>query len=184
MSKGTGLGMVFGLALLAVLVLGGYLLLELVGEAFSSLDPQTRTLAAIGTVVALVSAVIVAEGARARGGTDKGLPAQRALVYERLLTVCRDQIRLRGARPQKAAESAEVESSLALHGSAAVISAYLELRSTDGNDGEGATRADLLKRLVVAMRRDLGRQELITKENELLELIAEADDADARALHE
>jgi hypothetical protein len=182
MNRSSAFGTAFGLALLAALVVGGYLLLEYVGGVFTSLEPETRTLAAIGSVVALLSAIIVAEGLKARGVPDR--QAEKVLIYERLLAVCCERWHRSGsARAHEAGEFVEIERSLALQGSSGVVSSYLKLRRASGDDAPDALQADLLKRLVAEMRRDLGSRDLITKEGEILELLTRPDVRSEGALH-
>ena len=60
------LGLVFGLALLAALLAGGYFLFRYVADGFATLEPTVATLTAIASVVALLCATIVANGLKAR----------------------------------------------------------------------------------------------------------------------
>lgn len=161
--RGTFLGTAFGLALLIALVAGAYLLLKYVGNVFAALPPQVETLAVITSVVALLCAVIIAEGLKARpNGTQAIAVAQRIATYERLL--------LCWSRNGQAGELLQLEQALALHGSSKVISAYLKLRRAAKHDAGAA--APLLNALVVEMRGDLGRTELIRKEDDLSELLS------------
>jgi hypothetical protein len=158
--SGTFLGTVFGLALLAALLAGAYLLLKYVGHVFASLESQTETLTAIASVVALLCAVIVAEGLKARGAGEVQAvaAAQRIATYEQLLSLWS-----RGGQP---VERTRLEGMLALHGSAKVISAYVEFRSAAANEA-----APLLHALVVEMRKDAGRSDLIRKDDDLPALL-------------
>ena len=70
--SGTLLGTVFGLGLLAAILAGVYLLLKYVVHVFASLEPQTESLAAIASAVALLCAVIIAEGLKARSRRAPG----------------------------------------------------------------------------------------------------------------
>ena len=171
---GTIFGTTFGLALLVAILAGGYVLIEYVGGVFSSLGPQTRTLAAIGSVVVLLAAVIIAEGLKVGGTRDPQAVAQKAATYERLLTLCCEQ------RHRPEAAEGVTERALVLHGSAKVISAYVSLRRATLDNAPNESQVALLKSLVAEMRRDLGRQDLIRKESDLLELLTQpAGDEDA-----
>src|SRR5215468_9758755 len=175
MSRSTAFGTAFGLALLAALAVGGYLLLEYVGGAFTSLDPPLRTLAAIGSVVVLLSAVIVGEGLKARGARDPQAHASKILCYEGVLAACCEQSQRPRADAQGQPELAETERALSLHGGSRVISAYLNLRRATHDDAAQEIRAGLVKRVIAEMRHDLGSRDLITKESDLLELLIETD---------
>jgi hypothetical protein len=159
--SGTFLGTVLGLALLAAILAGAYLLLKYVGHVFASLEPQTESLAAIASVVALLCAVIVAEGlkARAAGELQAVAAAQRIATYEQLLLLCTE-----GMQP---AERARLERKLTLHGSAKVISAYLKFRRAAVGEAGG-----LLQALAVEMRKDAGRSDLIRNDDELRDLLS------------
>ena len=68
--KNTFLEILFGLVLLLTLLAGAYFLFKYVAKVFATLDPQVETLPAIATVVAVLCAVVVAEGLKARRQTD------------------------------------------------------------------------------------------------------------------
>lgn len=193
MSRGTVFGTALGLALLAALAVGGYLLLDYVGGVFTSLDPPIRTLAAIGSVVVLLSAVIIGEGLKARGASAGRSAAERVATYEQLLAACCEPRHLSGSADANGArELGEIERSLSLHGSPRVISRYLALRRSRHDHAPDTMRATLLRAMVREMRRDLGSGDLIGKESDLLELLAEPGRAplgahrrtEERAVHE
>src|SRR5258705_13071055 len=95
--KSNSVATIFGLALLLVLAAGVYFLFKYVTGVFSSLDPQVETLAWIGSIVALLCAVIIAEGLKARAQQEQSIaPAEKAKVYERLLALCCDQLKAPG----------------------------------------------------------------------------------------
>jgi hypothetical protein len=170
---GTVLGSVFGLALLLALVAGGYYLFQYVVSVFAGLDPQVETPAAIATVVALLCAVIIAEGARARGqGVERAREiAERTDTYGRLLCLCGQVGRSseRGDRLAADEELVRLEHILALQGSAKVISAYVKFR----NHAEtGTADSTLLNNLLVEMRKDLGRTERIRDQSDFLNLLS------------
>lgn len=173
---GTFLGTVFGLAMLFALLAGGYFLFKYVVSMFGTLEPQVETLAAIASVVALLCAVIIAEGLKARGQKESYSIAtvERAKIYERLLFLCCEQLKTPGDGDVRAADAelGKIEHLLALHGSAKVISAYVRLRRMEIQDGKSSDAAPaLVNNLLTEMRGDLGRTDFIRKESDLLALL-------------
>jgi hypothetical protein len=169
-------GTFLGLALLLLLLGGGYLLFKYVAGVFSTLEPQVETLAAIASVVALLCAVIIAEGLKARTQGEDGpiTAAEKARAYERLLFQCCEQLRGEGNAESQTTdvEIARIEQFLALHGSAKVIAAYVDLRRVAKEEGQtGDATSSLLNRLLVEMRADLGRSGVIRSDNDLLDLL-------------
>lgn len=173
---GTALGTVFGLALLLALLAGGYFLFEYVVSVFAALEPQARTLVAIGSVVVLLSAVIIAEGLKARGQNGRQAAAEKTATYERLLSFCCERLK-RPENPEVRAadeELVKIERLLVLQGSTKVITAYVKLKRLAKQGGTPSeTELALLNALVMEMRSDLGRPEFIRKQNDLLELLTE-----------
>ncbi len=172
----TFLGAVFGLALLLAFLAGGYFLFKYIASVFATLEPQVETLAAIASVVAVLCAVIVAEGLKARSQKDQYsiATAEKAKLYERLLFLCCEQLKRKGNGDEWAADTelVKIEQLLALHGSAKVIAAYNNLRRLSKQDGPpGDTEPVLLSKLLMEMRGDLGRTEFMRKENDLLDLL-------------
>jgi hypothetical protein len=172
-SGSTAIGTAFGLVLMFALLAGAYFLFKYVVGVFATLDPQVETLAAIATVVALLCAVIIAEGLKARTQQEQSIaPTEKAKVYERLLALRRDQLKAPGNTDDPPADT-ELELALALHGGAKVISAYNEFRRSAKQDGmAGDAAAALLNKLVSAMRADLGRGGVIPGNADLLELLS------------
>ena len=172
----TFIGMIFGLALLVVFLAGGYFLFKYIASVFATLEPQVETLAAIASVVAVLCAVIIAEGLKARGQNEHHSIAtsEKAKIYERLLFLCCEQLKRHGNRDEPAADAelVKLEQLLALHGSVKIITAYDKLRRLAKRAGKpGDTAPALLSKLLMEMRGDLGRTEFIRKENDLLDLL-------------
>jgi len=164
---GTFLGVILGLALLAALLAGGYALFSYVVNLFDVLGPQLEPIVAIASIVALLCAVIIAGGLRARL-TNDGAVVQKSNVYERLVLLYAD--RLMGAEGKMdEQELVKLEQLLALYGSPKVIDVYMELRRA-GQHAEKEAMG-LLNKLVMAMRADLGRRDLSVKERDLLDLL-------------
>jgi hypothetical protein len=114
---GMFLGSLLGVAVLLALA-SAYSLFNYVVNVFASLEPQTATLAAIASTFALLCAVILAEGlkARAQRSGESTETAEKSETYERLLCQCIE--RLKEARPEERsaldAELAKIEYCLAL----------------------------------------------------------------------
>jgi hypothetical protein len=175
-TPGTGLRTVFGLALLFALLAVAYFLLKYVVGVFAGLGADVGTIAAIASVVAILCAAILAEGLKARGRTDQPAVtvAEKAAVYERLLSLCCGRLARQGSSdgPAPDAELAKLERLLALHGSTKVISAYVRLRLLAKEEGRAVDAGEaLLKTLAMEMRSDLGRGDSLRKPDELLELL-------------
>jgi hypothetical protein len=157
-----------GFAVLAGLLAGAYFLYRYVTGVFATLDPQIEVVLAVASIVALLCAVIISEGLKARGRNDPYsiVAGEPAKTYERLLLLCCERLREQGhdARQVTEAEMSKAEQLLALHGSAKAASAYLEVRRVlnEGKTGEGSAA---LSKLLAQMRKDLGR-----------DLMANADD--------
>jgi hypothetical protein len=176
--KSTILATFFGFALLVALATGGYFVFKYVVDVFATLDPPFASLAAIASVVALLCAAIIAGGLRERGRTENCPLAmmQRAKLYERLLTLCCEQVKGReDGNPQRTMTNLpEIERALALHGSAKVVAAYnnfRRLRRQDGQPAEAITA--MLSKLVAEIRKDLGRTDLMRDDKDLHELLSE-----------
>jgi len=172
----TFLGIVFGLALLAALLAGGYFLFRYVVDLFATLEPTVATLTAIASVVALLCAIIVAGGLKTRGQQDQrvGTRVEKTRLYEQLLSFCGEQLQGQKSTEELAADSALVHlrQLLILHGSPKVITAYLDLQRQARQEGkQGDEIPALLNNLVAAMREDLGQTSLNLKENDLLDLL-------------
>jgi len=185
------MGPVFGLVLLLTLLAGGYFLVGYVDGVLAALEPPTRTLAIIGSAVGLLSAVIIAEGLKARGAKNPQAATERSAAYERLLSLyCEQSSPAETTNLEAARDLAATERKLVLQGSAEVISAYIRLKRAK-DSGEPHDSRALLEKLVAQMRKDLGRQAMIYKGGDLLYVLGRPDSgskashiAHARVTHE
>jgi len=170
----TILGMILALAVLAVALAGMYFLFRYIVDVFGTLEPQVKTLAAIASVVAVLCAVLVAGGLKARRASENET-VPKANLYEELAAFWADQLtqeKAETAAQVDASKGVRLEQHLALYGSPKVITAYLQLRRSVSETGkEGNETAGLLTKLVQAMRADLGRKEQNIKEKDILELL-------------
>ena len=176
----TFLGMVFGVALLAALLTGGYFLFKYIASVFSTLEPQFETLAAIASIVAVLCAVIVAEGLKARSQNEYQAIAavEKSKIYEPLLSLVSAQLKKQKSTDVHEAviDLSKLEQLLALHGSAKVITAYINFkRSAVKGEKSGDEAHELLKKLLVEMRMDIGRKDLSLNKNDVLDLLLKRD---------
>ena len=178
---GNILGPAIGFAVLFALLAGGWFLFKYVANVFSTLEPQVETLAAIASAVALLCAVIIAEGlkARARAEGDSSAGSEKAREYERLLLLCCEQVQERSNAAATEAELARLEKFLMLHASAKVLAAYAALRRVL-RQGEAKTASPTLVKLLIEMRNDLGRTEFIRNEDELADIMLNPPGQDSR----
>ena len=180
----TFLGIVFGIAILAALLAGGYFLFiyavdafNYMVNAFGTLEPQLKAITIIASVIALLCALIIASGlkkVRSQKESSSGKTVEKAKIYERLLAFWCEQLKKQTGGEESVAHSEliKLEQLLALHGSPKVITAYAKLRRLESSEGKPDDELpELLKKLVLEMRRDLGRMEFNLKKNDLLDLL-------------
>lgn len=166
----TFLGMIFGLALLAVFLTGGYFLFEYIASLFGTLEPQLKTVTVIATIVAFFCAAIIASGLKA--SSPNNISAEKAALYQQLLVHWSGLIKVGGEGRVADGELIALEPRLALHGSPKVITAHMKLRKSAGQEGKlGDEFRELLKKLLLEMRADIGRTELNLNKNDLLDLL-------------
>lgn len=165
---GNLLGVAIGLAIFVGLLASGYYLFNYVVSVFGTLDSQSAAITAIASVVALLCAIIVASGLRSWRGGDgaTGLVVEKARIYQQILS---GQLSDPSAEEEQAAgaELIKLEQSLALHGGAKVVAAYIELRQPAGQ----AEKADGLNKLIKEMRADLGYSSLSPSVSDRIDLL-------------
>lgn len=171
----TILGVVFGLALLVALLVGGYFLVRYVVDLFGTLEPQLATVAAIASVVALLCATIIASGLKARDHREHetGTCVEKAQLYRQLLSVSSrwDQLE-RDDDTDTEVEHLKLKQRLALWGSPGVITTYAELqRRATQEASHGDDVHPLLHQLVMEMRKDLGQTTSNIKQGDILHLL-------------
>ena len=171
-SFSTFLGVIFGLALLTVFLIGAYYLFEYVTSLFGTLQPQFKTMAIIATIVAIFCAAIVASGVKACSPNSVSDVSQN--LYQQLLMYWSKLLKGESGGEGRVAdgELVSLELRLALHGSPKVITAHMNLRKSVGQEGRlGDESRELLKKLLLEMRADIGRSELNFSKNDLLDLL-------------
>lgn len=148
---GKTFGLLFGLALIAVLGWAAWLGLESIGALFATLDAQVAKVTAIGSAVVLAAAAIVASALRKGGANSEAarIREQKLGVYQFFVECWQGE-----TLPQKLQV---LDRLLALHGGAAVIKAHLALRAIARE--KGVRHPDTLSRLgsaLLEIRRELG----------------------------
>ena len=171
----TVLGTIFGLALLAVFLMGAYFLFSYIVDLFEMLEPKIKAITAIISIVALLCAVIIARGLKAHCHKVDGLKTVEKLnAYRQLLALCSEQLKREagGEEPVQDSEPINLEQLVALQGSPKVIAAYMELQRQARREGnQGDQILALLSNLVTSMREDLGVTASNLKESDISGLL-------------
>lgn len=164
----TFIGMMFGLALLAVFLTGSYFLFEYVANLFGMLEPQLKSVVVIASFVAFLCAAIIASGLKA--SSPGSVFVERTTLYQQLLVHWSERAKGAAGAEGRTTESDLVglERQLALHGSSRVIAAHMNLRKSAE---QGDESNELLKKLLQEMRADIGRSELNLDKNAALDLL-------------
>jgi hypothetical protein len=173
---GTFFGIIFGLALLAAFAAGAYFLFQYVVGLFDLLDPQFQAITLIASVVALFCALIIADGLKGRQykAANLHMVTEKANLYERVLMYWCDPSKqpISSGELINESELVRLERQLVLHASPKVLTAYLNLRRQGLQENASDTQTiDLLSKLALEMRSDLGHLDPKLKENELLDLL-------------
>lgn len=154
-------GVVFGLALLAVLAAWGYLAFNWGLDVFGMLEPQVATITAIASMVMVFCATIVASGFKwmGRKKEEVSIRAERANLYENIMLIWGEKLMLgtKTLEPSLEEELRKQERLLTLRGSAGVLKAYLALQRQANTVGpHNPELTSFMAQLVLDMRRDLG----------------------------
>ena len=166
--------MIFGLVVLVALLTGGYFLFKYVASFLGTLELQLKTLAIIAAIVAFFCAAIIAGGCKA--GSPDSISAAREHLYQQLLAHWNELLKSAPGGEGRVAdvELIGLEQRLALHGSPKVIAAYINLRKSAVRKGKpGDESRELLKKLLLEMRADIGRTEFNFNKSDLLDLLLE-----------
>lgn len=173
-SFGVFLGTLFGLALLIGLLAGGYSLLRHAVELFARLDSPIAILTAIISAIALLCSAILASGLRSHGvgAHEAKAKADKVGIYESLLSLWAQQLAKKADFWAANDELRELERLLALRAHPKVIAAYAEFqRLSKEADSHHDNIAAGLAKLVVEMRKDLGKGTLSLNNSDILELL-------------
>ncbi|HVY04700.1 MAG TPA: hypothetical protein VHB46_01865 [Burkholderiales bacterium] len=154
-------GLVLGLALFAALAAAGYFALRILLSLFADLEPAVAKVTAVGAVVALLAAALIASAIREAGRKARaaGLLAQKAGAYVDFLAM-----EAKSAQGGQEAAVEDLERRLRLLGSAGTLRAILELRAAQAGHGSHHPQVKALRARVMAeMRRDIGADGLSTR---------------------
>jgi hypothetical protein len=164
---GKTLGLLLGLALIAAVGAGAWLALEYIGSLFASLDVQVARVTAIGSVVVLAAAAIVASAIR-RGATKTGaarIHEQKIGTYQFFVECWQDT-----ATPPHKLQA--LDRLLALYGGAAVIRSHAVLRALAREKGaRHPDAAAQIGKVLLEVRKDLGVQARDISAPELQQLV-------------
>jgi len=169
-------GILFGLALLAVLAAWGYLAFNWGLDRFGTLAPQVATITAIASMVVVLCAAIVASGFKWMGSKKEevAVRAERANLYENILLMWGEKLTV-GRKTLESSQEEELrklERLLTLRGSAAVLKAYLALqRQTNQGGLRSPELTSFVAQLILDMRRDLGASVVNVNERDLATML-------------
>ncbi len=154
-------GIIFGLALLAVLAAWGYLAFNWGLDVFGALEPQVATITTIASMVTVFCATIVASGFKwmGRKKEEVAVRAERANLYENIMLIWGEKLMVgtKTLDPSLEEELRKRERLLTLRGSAAVLKAYLALQRQANTVGlHNPELTSFMAQLILDMRRDLG----------------------------
>ncbi len=166
-------GILLGVALLLVLLAGGFFLFRHLIGLFNTLDPTIATVTTIASIVALLSAVIIRGGVNGVRRNDATLP-EKLKLYEQLLCAQCERLKIKQKRQDGVSddEMDRTERLLALQGSPAVIADYAALQQLTTQAGvEQAVIVAQITKLVLDMRKDLGKNVSNFPEKDILTLL-------------
>jgi hypothetical protein len=176
---GQALGVLFGLALLGAVGVGGYVAIKEIATLLDGVDSPVGRDAVVVSAVLLVAALAITRTIRQSRERARGnqLQSDKAATY-RLFVDLRTHL-LREGHSSVDGNTAEIFDGLqaltrllALYGSPAVIKAHIALRALERDDGSDAAsvRAQFGKALM-EIRKDLGAKTLGLQAADLLELL-------------
>ena len=149
---GKSLGLLLGLALIAALGALAWLALDYIGALFAGLDAQVARVSAIGSVVVLAAAALIASAVRraaARSRTER-IHEQKLAAYQFFVECWQNE----STAPHTLQA---LDRQLALYGGAAVIRAHAALRAIAREKGARHPEAQAaLGKALLEIRRDLG----------------------------
>ena len=160
------LALLFGLALLTALGVGGFRVVMFIVGLFASLDFQVARITAIASVVALLASLIIVRGIRGAGRQNKANPLfeEKAKTYRLLIDLWYGLLRQGrgsedGSRTQSSEELRSLERLLALYGSPSVIKAHTALRELERGSGVQSPDVRLqFAKALLEIRKDLGSE--------------------------
>lgn len=162
------LAILVGLFMLGALSYAAVAAFEYLNSLYVGLEPQIAHLTMIVSIVAVICALIIAS--RSKTSSINSNYCERINLYHRLLVLWSE--RVKGASGSAEYELLSLEQLLALHGTSKVITSYINLRRSAWA-GEKAEDEifELLMKLLIEMRADLGQVEFNLDKSDLLDLL-------------
>src|SRR5438093_1573013 len=176
---GQTLAVLFSLALLGVLGVGGYFALKRIGGLFGSMDFPVAAVTVIASVVALLAALIIASSIRQVGKQNAAhqLHTEKAATYQLFIDLWEDLLRHgRDAEERNpdtlSEELLALDRRLMLYGSAGVVKAHAGLRALERDSGAHNPRVrSQVATVLMEIRQDLGLETQGLTAEELLPLL-------------
>jgi hypothetical protein len=181
------LSVLFGVAFLGALGIGGYFALTYIVERLRSMDFQVAAVVTITSVVALLATKIIVRSMRqaSQQNTANQLHTEKAVIYQLFIDLWADLLRHgRDAEDRSPNELSEelraLDRRLMLYGSSGVVKAHAVLRALERDSGVHNPRVrSQVAKVLMEIRQDLGSEIQGLTAEELLPLLADADKASA-----
>ena len=166
------LAILVGLLLLGAIGYAGIASIGYLNTLYMSMDPQVARVTTIASIVAIFCALMIASGLKSNN--PNSLPAEKVTLYQQLLVHWSEFLKNASVGEVRVAdgELVSLEQRLALHGNPKVIAAHINLcKSTEQEGKLGDKSRDMLKKLHIEMRADIGRTEMNLNKNGPLDLL-------------
>jgi hypothetical protein len=168
-----------GLVIVGLLGAGAYYAFDFIKGLFDRLDPQVAAITTIAAATVLISASIIASAIRSlnRWNNAYALTIKKRVTYERLIQIWREALWQGADRDDMDTNDLrKLEQQLLLWGNPPVIQAYAALRQFKKEGGLLSPEIpEYVIDVLMEMRKDLGLNTLELDEDDLFELIADAD---------
>lgn len=174
------LAALFGLALVAMLLAGGYFTIMFLAGLFVGVDQAVVAVAVTLALAVLAGAALISGSVRWLHRKDAAkLHADRASIYERVLHMRAAAPGHASARPIVSLEDeAALDRLMLLRAGPAVLEAYQALRVLERAGSPHDLRIPAqVAQLVLAMRKDLGMRNLTLQEEDVLDLLLDVQSA-------
>jgi hypothetical protein len=176
---GRTLAVIFSMALLGVLGVGGYFALTFFMELFRRMDYQVAVVTTIASVVPLLAAKIIASSIRqaSQQNTAHQLHAEKTATYQLFIDLWRDLLRHGRDSEDRSShtwseEVLALDCRLSLYGSSGVVKAHAVLRALERDHGAHNPRVrSQVATVLMAIRQDLGLETQGLTAEELLPLL-------------
>lgn len=159
-----------GLLLLGAIGYAGIASLGYLNTLYMSIDTQVAKVTAIASIVTLFCTLILANGIKS---VSKNFDTTEMIIlYQFFLEYYSEKIKDKSGIDCHKDKLSALEQRLALHGSPKVITAYLNLRKLAANEVMHVEETqEQFKKMLLAMRADIGRSELNVNKKDLLDLL-------------